>query len=83
VTVFAGLFLFVFGGLGVWLFAKHFPAARFMRNGYAAMSLGGLLFVAWALTRVLGIGVAAAVFLLAGGTLGAIGAFRRELRMTT
>jgi hypothetical protein len=82
VTVFAGLFLFVFGGLGTWLFAKRFPNAHFMRNGYAAMSLGGLLFVAWALSHVLGIGIAAAIMLLAGGTLGVIGAFRRELRLT-
>jgi hypothetical protein len=82
VTVFAGLFLCVFGALGVWLFATRFPSARFMRNGYAAMSLGGLLFSAWAATRVLGVGIAAAVFLLAGGVLGAIGAFRRELRLT-
>ena len=81
-TVFAGLFLFVFGGLGAWLLTKRFPHARFTRNAYASMSVGGLLFVAWALSRVLGVGVVAALFLVGGGVLGAIGAFRRELRLT-
>ncbi len=81
-TVVAGIFLFLFGALGAWLLGKRFPSARFTRNGYAAMALGGLLFAAWALSHVLGVGVVAAVLLLIGGVLGAIGAFRRELRLT-
>ena len=80
-SVFAGVFLFVFGGLGVWLLSARFPNARFLRIGYIFMSLGGLGFAAWALTHSLWIGLSGMVLLLIGGIAGAIGAFRKEVRL--
>lgn len=80
-TIFAGLFLGVFGACGAWLLAKRYPNARFMRSGYVLMSLGGACFVAWALSKNITVGVAAAIILAAGGTVGAIGALRKELRL--
>ena len=80
-TVAAGVFVFLFGGAGAWLLAKRVPTARYTRIGYAAMGLGGLLFSIWALTHALAVGVAGAAVLAVGGVFGAIGAFRRELRI--
>lgn len=77
----AGLFLFIFGGLGVWLLTVRFPNARFMRIAYALMSLGGIVFVAWALTHSIVLGIAGIVLLVAGGVTGAIGALRKEMRV--
>lgn len=80
-SVFAGLFLFVFGGLGVWLLSARFPNARFLRIGYVFMALGGLVFAAWALTHYLALGLGGMALLLVGGVAGAIGAIRKEVRM--
>jgi len=81
VSIFAGLFLFVFGGLGAWLLSARFPNARFLRTGYIFMALGGLVFTAWALWHNLAIGLAGMALLLVGGVTGAIGAIRKEVRM--
>ena len=80
-TIAAGAFLALFGAAGTWLLSKRFPNARFLRVGYALMALGGALFVAWSLTKLLVIGVAAAAVLAAGGIAGVCGALRKELRM--
>jgi hypothetical protein len=53
-----------------------------MRAGYALMSAGGALFVAWSLSKVLAVGVAAAAVLAVGAAIGTIGALRKELRLT-
>ncbi|MEO6836427.1 MAG: hypothetical protein ABI231_11045 [Candidatus Tumulicola sp.] len=80
VTILAGLFLGAFGALGAWFLTKRHPSARFLRAGYALMSAGGVLFVAWALSRVLAVGVTAAALVGIGGVTGMIGALRKELR---
>jgi len=82
VTIAAGLFLCVFGGLGAWFLSKRYPSARFLRYGYVLMAAGGLAFAAWAIWKALVVGVAAAALLALGGALGAWGALRRELRLT-
>ncbi|MGA8534776.1 MAG: hypothetical protein WB615_11750 [Candidatus Tumulicola sp.] len=79
-TLAAGLFLAAFGGLGAWFLAKRFSSARFLRAGYTLISAGGALFVVWALSRVLAIGVGAAALMAAGAIAGSIGALRKELR---
>ncbi len=80
-SIAAGLFLFVFGGLGTWLLVARYPKAHFLRSGYVFMSLGGLVFVGWALTHNFVLGIAGMLLLLVGGVSGAIGAFRKEVRM--
>ena len=80
-SVFAGLFLFVFGGLGAWLLNVRFPNARFLRTGYALMSLGGLIFFAWAMWHSLVVGICGIIVLLIGGVSGVIGAVRKEVRI--
>lgn len=80
-TIFAGLFIFVFGALGVWLLARRFPGARFLRSGYGCMSGGGLLFVVWTLSKALPVGVIAGGLLALGATLGIVGTLRKELRL--
>ncbi len=77
----AGLFLFVFGGLGMWLLRAHFSHARVLPVSYALLSLGGLAFTLWALVHVLAIGIAAAALLVLAGALGIVGAMRKEIRM--
>ena len=79
-TIFAGLFLLVFGALGTWFLAARFPSARFMRVAYAAMAVGGALFAMWGLVKFISVGIAAVAVLAAGGAIGAFGALRRELR---
>jgi hypothetical protein len=81
-TVVAGLFLAAFGALGVWFLTQRFPSARFLRTGYALMSAGGVMFVAWTLSKVLAVGVTAAAILAAGALAGTVGALRKELRST-
>jgi hypothetical protein len=81
VSIFAGLFLFVFGSLGAWLLGARFPNARFLRTGYVLMALGGLVFCVWALSHNLAAGIVGIALLLCGGISGAIGAFRKEVRM--
>ena len=80
-SVFAGLFLLVFGGLGAWLLGARFPNARFLRVGYVLMAAGGLIFAAWAMSHNLIVGIFGIALLLAGGVSGAIGAIRKEVRM--
>ncbi len=80
-SIFAGLFLLVFGSLGAWLLGARFPNARFLRTGYVLMALGGLMFSAWAMTHNLAIGIVGIVLLLSGGVSGAIGALRKEVRV--
>lgn len=79
-TVAAGVVLGVFGGLGSWFLARNFPGARFLRVSYALLGIGGVLFVAWALSKVLALGAGAAVLVAAGGVSGVAGALRKELR---
>lgn len=79
-TLPAGLFLLVFGGVGTWFLSRYFPNARFLRAGYALMAGGGLLFGAWGLSKALAVGVAAAACVAIGAVFGTIGALRRELR---
>ena len=81
-TILAGVFLALFGGLTSWLLAARYPTARYMRIGYALMTLGGLMFVVWSVTMLLALGFVALVVLLLGGLFGVIGALRRELRVT-
>jgi hypothetical protein len=81
-SILAGLFLAAFGALGTWFLGKRYPGARFLRAGYALMSAGGVLFVVWALSKVLIVGVVAAAVLAVGATGGTIGALRKELRLT-
>jgi hypothetical protein len=78
----AGIFVALFGFLGAWFIASRFPDARWLRTGYAIMGLGGALFAVWAATRVLAVGVAAAILVAIGAATGAIGALRKELRET-
>ncbi len=80
-TLVAALFLFVFGSLGAWLLYVRFPNAHFTRAAYIFMALGGLAFMAWIFSHLLGAGIAAIVLLVAGGTLGIVGAVRKEVRM--
>ena len=80
-TLFAAIFLFVFGSLGAWLLYVKFPEARFTRAAYIFMAIGGLAFMLWSFTHMLGAGIAAIVLLVAGGTLGIVGAIRKEVRM--
>lgn len=76
----AGIVLAVFGSLGVWFLTRQFPHARFLRAGYVLLAIGGLLFVAWSLSKLLPLGVVAALLVAAGGVCGAAGALRKELR---
>jgi hypothetical protein len=78
----AGIFVALFGFVGASFIAKRFSSARWLRTGYIIMGCGGVLFVVWALTRMLSIGVAAALVTAAGAATGAIGALRKELRET-
>jgi hypothetical protein len=78
----AGIFVGVFGVGGAMFIARRFPNARWLRAGYAIMGFGGALFAIWAVTHVLGVGVAAALVVAAGASIGAIGALRKELRET-
>jgi hypothetical protein len=80
-TLFAGIFLTLFGAAGAWFLTTRFPSAKFLRTGYAIMAISGLLFLTWAALKILPIGVAAAVLLGAGATIGIVGALRRELRV--
>jgi hypothetical protein len=79
-TLLAGLFLAVFGACGAWFLTTRFPSARFLRTGYALMSLAGVFFIVWALARNVVLGVAATALLGCGGAVGVFGALRRELR---
>ena len=79
-TLFAGLFLGLFGVCGAWFLGKRFPQARFLQIGYALMGTGGAFFVIWALSKVLAIGVAATALLTAGAIAGIVGSLRKELR---
>lgn len=79
-TIFAGLFLLVFGAAGAWFLTTRFPSASFLRAGYAMMALGGGLFVLWGIWKSVAIGVAAAGFLALGAIVGVVGTLRRELR---
>ncbi|MBV8372151.1 MAG: hypothetical protein JOY69_02730 [Candidatus Eremiobacteraeota bacterium] len=81
-SVAAGLFLAAFGALGAWFLSKRFPAARFLRIGYILMSAGGVLFVTWALSKILSIGISAAGVMALGAVIGMVGALRKELRST-
>jgi hypothetical protein len=81
VTIFAGIFLAIFGAAGAWFLHRHYPHARFLRAGYLAMSAAGLLFVVWVLFKVLAIGVAAVAVLAIGAAVGIYGALRKELRI--
>ena len=80
-TLVAALFLLVFGSLGAWLLSVKFPQARYTRAAYVFMALGGVAFLIWIFSHLLGAGIAAIVLLVAGGTLGIIGAVRKEVRM--
>ena len=82
VMTLAGVFVAAFGALGATFLTRRYPHARFMRAGYALMSAGGALFVAWSLSKVLAVGVAAAAVLAVGAVIGTIGALRKELRLT-
>lgn len=44
------------------------------------MAIGGLAFIAWALTHNLAAGIVATALLAAGGVSGVAGALRKELR---
>ncbi len=79
-TVAAGIVLAVFGGLGAWFLARHFPQARFLRASYVLLAIGGVLFVAWSLSKFLVLGAGAALLVALGGLLGVAGALRKELR---
>jgi hypothetical protein len=76
----AGTFLAVFGACGAWFLTTRFPSARFMLTGYRLMSLGGMLFMVWVLSKNVALGVAAMAALGTGAVIGVIGAVRRELR---
>lgn len=76
----AGVVLAIFGALGAWFLTRYFPHARFLRVSYTLMAIGGVLFVAWSLSKVLALGVGAAVLVAAGGISGVAGALRKELR---
>ncbi|MEO9170541.1 MAG: hypothetical protein ABI282_06920 [Candidatus Baltobacteraceae bacterium] len=80
-TLVAAAFLFLFGTAGALIVFLRYPRAHFTRASYIFMGLGGLVFIAWSLSHSIGVGVAAMILLLAGGTLGVIGAFRKEVRM--
>ncbi len=80
-SIAAGIFLFVFGGLGTWLLFTRYPNAHYTRAAYVFMGIGGLVFVAWALSHLLGIGVAGVALLLLGGICGAVGWMRKEMRL--
>ncbi|MDQ2865741.1 MAG: hypothetical protein M3R51_05895 [Candidatus Eremiobacteraeota bacterium] len=80
-TLVAAAFLFIFGSAGAAVVFLRYPRAHFTRAAYVFMAVGGAVFIAWAVSHVLGLGVAAMMLLLLGGTLGAIGAFRKEVRM--
>lgn len=80
-TIAAGVFLFLFGGLGTWLLFARYPNAHFTRASYVFMALGGIVFVTWALTHMIGIGVAGVALLLIGGICGVVGWFRKEMRL--
>ena len=80
-TLFAALFLLVFGALGAWLLSARFPTARYTRLAYVFMAFGGLAFLIWALSHQIGAGIAAIVLLLLGGSFGIVGAVRKEVRM--
>jgi hypothetical protein len=79
-TYVAGSFLILFGGAASWLLATRFPTAILTRIGYAMMTIGGVLAIAWASAGLLWIGAAAIVILTLGGLIGVIGAMRKELR---
>jgi hypothetical protein len=80
VSIAAGIFLFLFGGLGTWLLFTRYPEAHYTRAAYVFMSIGGLVFVAWALSHAIGAGIAGVALLLIGGICGTIGWFRKEMR---
>lgn len=80
-SVAAGLFLFVFGGLGTWLLFARYPNAHFTRAAYVFMSIGGVVFVVWALSHLISIGIAGVVMLGLAGICGIIGAVRKEMRL--
>ncbi len=80
-TLVAAIFLFIFGSLGAWLLYVKFPKAHYTRAAYIFMAVGGLAFMLWILSHLLGAGIAAIVLLVAGGTLGIIGAVRKEVRV--
>jgi hypothetical protein len=81
VTVAAGIVLTVFGALGAWFITRNFPHARFLRASYALMAFGGMLFIAWSLSKILALGAAAAIVVAAGALAGIAGALRKELRV--
>ena len=80
-TVAAGIVLTVFGGLGAWFIARNFPHARFLRASYVLMASGGVLFIAWSLSKILVLGATAAIVVAAGALAGIAGALRKELRV--
>lgn len=77
----AACFLFLFASFGAWVVFVRYPKAHFTRAGYVFMGIGGLAFIAWSFQHLIGVGIAAMILLFAGGLLGAIGAFRKEVRM--
>ena len=79
-TFLAGAFIAAFGAGGAWLLTAKFPAARFLRLGYALMAVGGVAFAVWGATHLLYAGIAAMALLAVGGILGIVGAMRKELR---
>jgi hypothetical protein len=80
-TMLAGIFLTVFGAAGTWFLFKRFPHAYCLRSGYALMAVGGFAFVAWTLSKVLVLGIAATALLAVGAIVGIVGALRKELRV--
>lgn len=80
-SIAAGLFLFIFGGLGTWLLVTRYPEAHYTRAAYVFMGIGGLVFVAWSLSHLIGIGVAGVALLVIGGVCGVIGWVRKEMRV--
>lgn len=80
-TLAAAIFLFIFGSLGAWFVFMRYPRAHFTRAAYVFMGIGGLAFIAWWFSHLLGAAIAAMLLLLAGGTLGVIGALRKEVRL--
>jgi hypothetical protein len=82
VNLAAGLFLLLFGGLGVWMLRVRFPRARFMQSGYLIMALGGLALSIWAVVPLIACAIVGFALLLSGCVCGIIGALRKELRGT-
>lgn len=80
-SIVAGVFLFLFGGLGTWLLFARYPQAHYTRASYVFMALGGVVFVVWALSHLIAFGLAGVALLLMGGICGVVGWFRKEMRL--